>query len=57
MGYVTLGIFTFTDIGMVGAVFQMLSHGIISGALFIAIGVIYNRLHTRNISEIMVWQL
>ena len=52
MGYVTLGIFTFTDIGMVGAVFQMLSHGIISGALFIAIGVIYNRLHTRNISEI-----
>ncbi len=52
MGYVTLGIFTFTEQGLVGAVFQMVSHGIISGALFISIGVIYNRLNTRNISEI-----
>jgi len=52
MGYVTLGIFTFNEQGMVGAVYQMLSHGIISGALFISIGVIYNRMHTRDINEL-----
>ncbi len=51
MGYVTLGIFTFTQQGMDGAIFQMLSHGIISGALFLCVGVIYDRMHTRMIAD------
>jgi len=50
MGYVTMGIFTFTQQGVDGAVFQMLSHGIVSAALFLAVGVIYDRLHTREIA-------
>jgi NADH-quinone oxidoreductase subunit M len=49
MGFVTLGIFTFTREGVQGAVFQMVSHGIVSGALFLCVGVIYDRMHTREI--------
>ena len=50
MGFVTLGLFSFTEIGIQGAVYQMLSHGLISGALFLVVGVIYDRAHTRDIS-------
>ncbi|RCL01858.1 MAG: NADH-quinone oxidoreductase subunit M [Candidatus Tokpelaia sp. JSC188] len=49
MGYVTMGIFSANMQGVEGAVFQMLSHGIISGALFLCVGVIYDRMHTREI--------
>ncbi|HWK47856.1 MAG TPA: NADH-quinone oxidoreductase subunit M [Stellaceae bacterium] len=51
MGFVTIGIFTLTEQGIQGAVFQMLSHGIVSGALFLCVGVVYDRLHTREISR------
>lgn len=51
MGFVTLGIFTLTTQGIEGAVFQMLSHGLISGALFLCVGVVYDRLHTREIAR------
>lgn len=51
MGFVTLGIFTFTQQGLDGAMFQMLSHGIVSAALFLCVGVIYDRLHTREINR------
>ncbi|MDA7715262.1 NADH-quinone oxidoreductase subunit M [Pelagibacteraceae bacterium] len=50
MGYVTLGIFTFTKQGIEGSVFQMISHGLISAALFLCVGVVYDRLHSRSIS-------
>ena len=50
MGYVTMGIFTVNQQGLDGAIFQMLSHGFISGALFLAVGVIYDRMHTREIA-------
>ncbi len=50
MGFVTMGIFTMNPQGIQGALFQMLSHGIVSGALFLAVGVIYDRMHTREIS-------
>ena len=50
MGYVTLGIFTFTKQGIEGSIFQMLSHGLISAALFLCVGVVYDRLHSRMIS-------
>ena len=49
MGYVTLGIFTFTKQGIEGSVFQMISHGLISAALFLCVGVVYDRLHSRMI--------
>jgi len=49
MGYVTMGIFTVNQQGIDGAIFQMISHGFISGALFLCIGVIYDRMHTREI--------
>jgi NADH-quinone oxidoreductase subunit M len=49
MGYVTLGIFTATVQGVDGAIFQMLSHGIVSAALFLCVGVVYDRMHTRDI--------
>ena len=49
MGYVTLGIFAANQQGIDGAIFQMLSHGFISGALFLCVGVIYDRMHTRDI--------
>jgi NADH-quinone oxidoreductase subunit M len=50
MGFVTMGIFSGNEIGIQGAVFQMLSHGVISGALFLCVGVIYDRMHTREIA-------
>ncbi|MCP8895577.1 NADH-quinone oxidoreductase subunit M [Shinella daejeonensis] len=50
MGYVTMGIFAANVQGVQGALFQMLSHGIVSGALFLCVGVIYDRLHTREIA-------
>ncbi len=50
MGFVTLGIFAFNEQGIQGAIFQMLSHGIVSGALFLCVGVIYDRMHTREIA-------
>ena len=49
MGYVTLGIFTFTKQGIEGSIFQMISHGLISAGLFICVGVVYDRLHSRMI--------
>lgn len=49
MGYVTLGIFAVNQQGIDGAIFQMISHGFISGALFLCVGVIYDRMHTREI--------
>jgi len=49
MGYVTMGIFAANQVGVDGAIFQMLSHGFISGALFLCVGVIYDRMHTREI--------
>ncbi|WP_386681233.1 NADH-quinone oxidoreductase subunit M [Loktanella sp. R86503] len=49
MGYVTMGIFTVNQQGLDGAIFQMISHGFISGALFLCVGVIYDRMHTRDI--------
>ena len=51
MGFVTMGIFTFNIQGLQGGIYQMLSHGIISGALFFCVGVIYDRMHTREISN------
>lgn len=51
MGFVTLGIFTLTAQGVQGGLFQMISHGVISGALFLCVGVVYDRLHTREISR------
>ena len=51
MGFVTLGIFTFTVQGIEGSVIQMISHGIVSAALFLCVGVVYDRLHTREISR------
>src|SRR5215510_15478460 len=49
MGFVTLGIFTFSNEGVQAGVFQMVSHGLVSGALFLCVGVIYDRMHTREI--------
>ena len=51
MGFVTLGIFTFTLQGIEGAIIQMISHGIVSAALFLCVGVVYDRLHTREIER------
>ena len=51
MGFVTLGIFVVNTQGVEGAIFHMLSHGIVSGALFLVVGVVYDRLHTREISR------
>ena len=51
MGYVTLGIFTFTKQGIEGSIFQMISHGLISAALFLCVGVVYDRFHSRLISS------
>ena len=50
MGFVTMGIFAANQQGVDGAIFQMISHGFISGALFLAVGVIYDRMHTREIA-------
>ncbi len=51
MGFVTLGLFTFNQNGLIGAVLQMFNHGIATGALFLVIGLIYERTHTRQISD------
>ena len=51
MGFVTLGIFVFDELGMTGAMVQMVSHGFISGALFFCIGMLYDRMHTRMIGD------
>ena len=50
MGFVTMGLFAFTEQGVQGAIFQMVSHGIVSGALFLCVGVVYDRMHTREIA-------
>jgi NADH-quinone oxidoreductase subunit M len=50
MGFVTMGLFTLTQVGLDGGIFQMLSHGVVSGALFLSVGVIYDRMHMREIS-------
>jgi NADH-quinone oxidoreductase subunit M len=50
MGYVTMGIFAANSYGIEGAIFQMLSHGLVSAALFLCVGVIYDRMHTREIN-------
>jgi NADH-quinone oxidoreductase subunit M len=50
MGFVTMGIFTLTHQGVEGGIFQMLSHGVVSGALFLCVGVVYDRMHTREIA-------
>jgi NADH-quinone oxidoreductase subunit M len=50
MGFVTMGIFAANMQGVQGAVFQMISHGLVSGALFLCVGVVYDRLHTRDIA-------
>ncbi|OWJ78823.1 NADH-quinone oxidoreductase subunit M [Haematobacter genomosp. 1] len=50
MGYVTMGIFAANQQGLDGAIFQMISHGFVSGALFLCVGVVYDRMHTREIS-------
>jgi NADH-quinone oxidoreductase subunit M len=51
MGFVVLGLFSFTELGMQGALYQMLNHGVSTGALFLFVGFIYERRHTRLISE------
>jgi NADH-quinone oxidoreductase subunit M len=51
MGYVTMGIFAANQQGIDGAIFQMISHGFISGALFLCVGVVYDRIHSREISD------
>ena len=51
MGFVTLGLFIFNAYGMEGALLQMLSHGFVAGALFLCIGVLYDRMHSRNIAD------
>lgn len=51
MGFVTLGFFIFNSYGVEGALLQMISHGFVSGALFLCIGVLYDRMHSRNIAD------
>ena len=51
MGFVTLGIFTFNVQGIIGSMFQMISHGLVSAALFLCIGVLYDRMHTKEIAK------
>ena len=51
MGFVTLGIFTFNNQGIEGSIYQMLSHGIVSAALFLCVGVVYDRIHSREINS------
>ncbi|MGH6609336.1 MAG: NADH-quinone oxidoreductase subunit M, partial [Burkholderiaceae bacterium] len=51
MGFVTLGFFIFNPLGMSGGIVQMISHGFVSGALFFCIGVLYDRMHSRNIAD------
>jgi len=51
MGFVTMGLFLFNALGFEGAVLQMISHGFVSGALFLCVGVLYDRLHSRQIAD------
>ena len=51
MGFVTLGLFMFNQLGVAGAIVQMISHGFVSGAMFLCIGVLYDRVHSREISS------
>ncbi len=51
MGFVTLGFFIFNQLGMEGAIVQMISHGFVSGAMFLSIGVLYDRMHSRQIAD------
>ncbi|AFK53804.1 MAG: NADH-quinone oxidoreductase subunit M [Tistrella sp.] len=51
MGFVTIGIYTFNTQGIEGSIIQMLSHGLVSGALFLCVGVVYDRMHTRDIDR------
>lgn len=51
MGFVTLGFFIFNSLGMEGAIIQMISHGFISGAMFLCVGVLYDRMHSRQIAD------
>lgn len=51
MGFVTLGMFIFNPLGMEGAIVQMISHGFISGAMFLCVGVLYDRMHSRQIAD------
>jgi NADH-quinone oxidoreductase subunit M len=51
MGFVTMGFFIFNELGMTGGIVQMIAHGFVSGAMFLCIGVLYDRLHTRNIAD------
>jgi NADH-quinone oxidoreductase subunit M len=50
MGFVTLGFFMFNELGMAGGIVQMISHGFVSGAMFLCIGVLYDRVHSREIA-------
>jgi NADH-quinone oxidoreductase subunit M len=50
MGFVTLGFFIFNELGIAGGIVQMISHGFVSGAMFLCIGVLYDRVHSREIS-------
>jgi NADH-quinone oxidoreductase subunit M len=51
MGFVTLGFFIFNDLGVSGALVQMIAHGFVSGAMFLSIGVLYDRMHSRDIAS------
>ena len=51
MGFVTLGLFMFNELGTSGAIVQMISHGFVSGAMFLCIGVLYDRVHSRDIAS------
>src|SRR5690606_36704590 len=51
MGFMILGVVVFSSLGMQGAIVQMISHGFVSGAMFLCIGVLYDRLHSRNIAD------
>lgn len=51
MGFVTLGFFIFNPLGMEGGIVQMISHGFVSGALFLCVGVLYERMHSRQIAD------
>src|SRR5215510_1609856 len=55
MGFVTMGIFAATAQGLAGGIFQMISHGIVSAALFLCVGVVYDRMHTREIAAYAGW--
>ncbi|MFT4268149.1 MAG: NADH-quinone oxidoreductase subunit M [Xenophilus sp.] len=51
MGFVTLGFFVFNDLGLAGGIVQMIAHGFVSGAMFLSIGVLYDRVHSRQIAD------